>query len=164
MSDYKVIETGNARLLYTTSNGWGEDWENQIVLIEDFLEEHPKLNEANFNYYLYFFCFPWEDQFLEEECWVGKEIIGFVELEEEDDYLHVHDLDRCTVYSFELDDNQIAAMNSDQMGDFIEKAYETLQNKNIQVADTWRIKISIEYGVKNDLKLKMFYEFFQEES
>lgn len=85
----------------------------------------------------------------------SKEIVGHVgAFKEEDDYLQTHDLDRCTAYSFELSDAEIGGMDSNQMGDFIEKAYETLQNKNIEVADTWRIKISIEYGAKNNIKIK----------
>lgn len=128
---------GNSRLLYKQVDFSNFNFEEDYNLINNFIENNPKLMKSNASKFLYFFVPSAHPSFLETPFWIGVEVVGFCHQDLLEDFeLAFKDLDSSEVHSFEglndLDFNSLFSKEKD------------IRDQN-HFVETWRVKINFNF-------------------
>ncbi len=147
-------KTPNSRLLFKESLDDGEDWYLISHEIDCYIENHGKFQLANGETIIYFFAASQDELFCEENVWVGKEVIGSSQIEEED--LDLTDLEAGFCWSQGIDLEKIETWQG-----IFELEKELRQSSSLNLAENWRIRIP--YPQKLRYAKIEFYEADQDD-
>src|SRR3990167_4653844 len=137
--DYQIELTPNARLLYQESFSFPLDWHYHIALVDQFVSESPQILKANPYQFIYFFSSPVDENFGLSNCWIGKEIVGYIDTSKNEEF-EIYDLNSSYVFSYDLVKAGKLPLASDLMNKYMEME-KILSGFGKKLAPTWRIKI-----------------------
>ncbi|WP_127717562.1 hypothetical protein [Halobacteriovorax sp. HLS] len=128
---------GNSRLLYKQVDFSNFNFEEDYNLINNFIENNPKLMKSNASKFLYFFVPSDHSDFSQTPFWIGVEVVGFCSEDLLEDFgLSFKDLDSSEVHSFE----EVSDLNLDTL--FSKERAIREQNYFVE---TWRVKINFNF-------------------
>ena len=152
--NFQKISPCNSRILYSEAQGPLDDWFSAFGPLKNFIENEPQISVFSGDIYLYFFLPPDDEFFLESDIWIALEVIGFIDLEDNEDF-GIYDLEKGDVYSFELPFKELAQIDLATLSEFEMEARSKLKGE-IELASTWRIKIQEKGQGKYALSIQFF--------
>lgn len=158
MISYQRKTTGNSRLVYKELNGREADWPGEREVIRQLVMDSATLKLASNDTLFYFFSALPSESSIDFPCWVGMEIVG--PFEDNNDFeLHSYDLDAGEVLSFPLTTLSLKFSWSD-LDYFYQVAKKVLESERQGIAETWRLRLETHYQEDEQVSFKLFLEFF----
>ena len=151
-------DTPNARLLYKESLESGLDWQSLGHEIDLFLQEMPSLGPVDNSLYLYFFESVESPEELLIDPWVGKEVVGFADLEEEEEFV-LHDLYRGKILALRLEGINRPDL---ELAEVLQKEFVERQKfaGEHALAETWRLKFWPKRNKDHSFEMVAELQFF----
>lgn len=131
----------NARLLYK-KNKLDNTWMKQLALLDQAIEEHPRLQRASDMFHVYFFK-PGSELSSDDDIWVAREISGFVNPGELEG-METYDIGKGQGFGAQKEVSGQLGLN-----DLLDWEKELRQRAERELAPTWRVSFFRENGVLN---------------
>jgi len=128
-------QTPNSRLLFKESLEIAGDWYLIADELGQFIENQRQFQLANGELIIYFFAPSQSASFADENIWVGKEVIGPSEIDDEE--FDLYDLEAGFCYSHKVD-----LTHNLPLQEIYRLESEIRQNSSLNFAASWRIRLS----------------------
>lgn len=152
---FEKINTPNARLFYLEAPSFELDYSYYYGQLINSLEQINELKRANSRLYLYFFLPSNDELFNEEDFWIGIDVLGYYEPDEEAEYA-LFDTEISETYSFPVVSEGAFSLTFQEIFEKEKKCREMLGKTGQKLADTWRVTIEDIVTPNADIRLEFF--------
>ena len=153
------VKIGNARYLYSESEGVPPDLRYHLNAIDHCLMSADQVRYANERVTLFFFCSPFDESFDAWSSWTCREVIGHIALDEESE-VQVFDgfAGDCfrSILPWPGIELQRLQTGYQAVADFMSK-------QQIPVSDSWRVQFQLTQSSDNQYDFKTALELFRGE-
>ena len=160
ISPPQSVHLPNSRLLYQEFYEINAQWHHILSVIDSFIQSQENLYLANNGLYFYFFCPPDDPEFQGGDHWVGREIVGYPDIELNEDF-QVYDLDHCDAWQVQIDLCELSWFSQKSLEELYQKAIKYLQNNDVQYAKTWRMVMDLNQDQEDGWRLQAQLQFFE---